>query len=245
MQLIEQRLETSPTPVTDGEGVPDGRGIRVVVFEATRMNSELLSRALESSNCGIRVVGTYTSSAVPSTPLDGEICVISSHLREGEIAGFGLLRRLRTSNPSLQCVMLLERDDKELVIEAFRSGAMGVCEREQSYELLCKCIYSVHAGQVWANSRQLRYILQALTAPAPAHLTNLQGHLLLTRREGQIVSLVVEGLKNREIAELLKVSQHTVKNHLFRVFDKLGISSRAELILRLFGHQNSADGKEP
>ena len=62
---------------------------------------------------------------------------------------------------------------------------------------------------------------------------------MLTQREEAIVSLVAEGLKNREIAETLKLSEHTVKNHLFRVFEKLGISNRAELILYLLGNKGS------
>ncbi len=134
--------------------------------------------------------------------------------------------------------MLLDWDDKELVIKAFRAGALGVVVREQSYELLCKCVYSVHRGQVWANSQQLRHLLDALVTGTPGKLTDAQGKVLLSSREEQIVSLVAEGMKNREIAELLSLSEHTVKNHLFRIFERLGISSRAELILYLFSHRH-------
>jgi DNA-binding CsgD family transcriptional regulator len=66
---------------------------------------------------------------------------------------------------------------------------------------------------------------------------DVKGRILLTRREEEIVSLVADGLKNREIAEHLKLSEHTVKNHLFRVFERLGISSRAELILYVDGQR--------
>jgi DNA-binding NarL/FixJ family response regulator len=65
--------------------------------------------------------------------------------------------------------------------------------------------------------------------------------VLLSKREHEIVSKVAEGMKNREIAELLGVSEHTVKNHLFRVFERLGISSRAELILYLHGQRLKLD----
>ena len=221
---------------------PSQQIVRVVVFESTRMNSELLSRALESSDFGIKVVGMYTSSATLPPTIEAEVCIISASLSDGNLVGFTVLKRLTKSNPQLQCIMLLDRDDKDMVVDAFRNGAMGVCEREQSYEFLCKCIVSVNSGQVWANSRQLRYVMQALAAGISTHVTNSQGQVLLTSREEQIVSLVADGLKNREIAEMLKVSQHTVKNHLFRVFEKLGISSRAELILYLLGRKNSEEG---
>ena len=136
--------------------------------------------------------------------------------------------------------MLLDRASRDLVIEAFRSGALGVCERSQPYRMLCKCVYSVQRGQVWANSQQLRYVLEALVTGMPSRVTNVRGEFLLTQREEAIVSLVAEGLKNREIAESLKLSEHTVKNHLFRVFEKLGISNRAELILYLLGTKGSS-----
>jgi DNA-binding NarL/FixJ family response regulator len=137
--------------------------------------------------------------------------------------------------------MLLDHDERDLVVEAFRSGAIGVCERSQSCETLCKCIHSVHRGQVWANSQQLRYLLEALSGGMPGRVTDVRGQVLLTQREGEVVSLVAEGLRNREIAEALKISEHTVKNHLFRVFERLGISSRAELILYLLGQRSTAN----
>jgi DNA-binding NarL/FixJ family response regulator len=91
---------------------------------------------------------------------------------------------------------------------------------------------------VWANSQQLQYVLDALVSGIPARVTDVRGKTLLSNREEQIVSLVAEGLKNREIAESLSLSEHTVKNHLFRIFERLGISSRAELILYLFSQKN-------
>jgi DNA-binding NarL/FixJ family response regulator len=208
------------------------------------MGSELLARALESSRFALKVTGTYTSSIIPldsldADVLDADVAVISPILSDGPLAGFSVLKRLSKVNPRLQSVMLLDRDEKELVIESFRAGAMGVCGRNEPYELLCKCICSVHSGQVWANSQQLRYVLSALVSGISTRITNLQGQPLLSSREEQIVLLVAEGFKNREIAESLSLSQHTVKNHLFRIFERLGISTRAELILYLLGQKNA------
>lgn len=206
------------------------------------MGAELLSRALESSRLGITVVAppvTLTATTEPKK-VAADVALISANLRDRPLAGFALLKQLLKVNPFLRCIMLLDSDEKDLVVEAFRSGAMGVCEREQPYKQLCKCVDSVHRGQIWANSQQLRYVLEALVAGMPTRITDAQGKLLLTRREEQIASLVAEGLKNREVAEQLKLSEHTVKNHLFHIFERLGISSRAELILYLFSHKNSA-----
>ena len=225
--------------------VSDVKNIRVAIFETTQMSCELMSRAFEVGSCDIEVVLTGVSSEPPNdTRLnDAHVVVISSTLKEGRLSGFALLRQLSKANPNLNCVLLLDQDERELVIEAFRSGAVGVCERSQPYELLHKCIVCVNGGQVWANSLQMRYVLDALSSGLPPFVIDARGKILLTKREQEIVSKVAEGLKNREIAELLNVSEHTVKNHLFRIFERLGISSRAELILYLYGQQSSTSGR--
>lgn len=89
----------------------------------------------------------------------------------------------------------------------------------------------MHKGQIWANSHELQFILDALAEAAPLRLVDAKGVKLLTKREQEVVNLVAEGFKNSEISHNLSLSGHTVKNYLFRVFEKLGISSRSELIL--------------
>jgi len=91
-------------------------------------------------------------------------------------------------------------------------------------------------GQVWANSEQLRFLLD-LVAEAPSlSVLNSRGQKLLTPREEQVVALVAEGLSNRNIARELDLSEHTVKKYLFRIFDKVGISTRVELVLYAVNH---------
>jgi DNA-binding NarL/FixJ family response regulator len=65
---------------------------------------------------------------------------------------------------------------------------------------------------------------------------NSRGHQLLTPREEQVVALVAEGLSNRDTARELNLSEHTIKKYMFRIFDKLGISSRVELVLYAVNH---------
>ena len=84
---------------------------------------------------------------------------------------------------------------------------------------------------MWVSSRELHYLLQALAEPAPIRLNNVNGNALLSARELEVVSCLAEGLTNREIAQRLTLTEHTVKNYLFRIFDKLGVSSRVEVVL--------------
>jgi DNA-binding NarL/FixJ family response regulator len=100
-------------------------------------------------------------------------------------------------------------------------------------------IQSVHRGQVWANSEQLQYLIEGITQVPSLRMVNAMGIKLLTPREEQVVALVAGGLSNREVAHELSLSEHTIKKYLFRIFDKLGISSRVELVLYAVSHGGS------
>jgi DNA-binding NarL/FixJ family response regulator len=105
--------------------------------------------------------------------------------------------------------------------------------------MLAKCIQCVASGQVWASSSELHYVLEALSeSGVPAGL-NFDGGLL-SARETDVVRCVTEGLTNREIAQRLSLTEHTVKNYLFRIFDKLGVSSRVEVVLYAFRNGKAA-----
>ena len=147
------------------------------------------------------------------------------------------------SKPSV--IMILDSSKPTMVVEAFRAGASGIFSRDQSSELLCKCIHAVHKGQVWANSKELHFIIDALGPALPAKPVSLRGSNLLTKREEGVVDLVAEGMTNRDISQQLKLSEHTVRNYLFRIFNKVGTSNRLELALYAidrregFGQQSS------
>lgn len=205
---------------------------KVIIFEASVMNCELFSRLLNHSPYGAKVLGYSqgVSRLGPDLAQAADVALISYNLEDGPGTGFMALRNMQRYKGSLRCVVLLERDDAALVVEAFQLGASGICKREDSCESLCKCIYQVHQGQVWAGTQQLHHLLRALTAGYQDAGRESPRQVLLTRREEQIVALVVDGQRNRAIAERMHLSEHTVKNHLFRVFGKLGVSSRSELI---------------
>ena len=97
--------------------------------------------------------------------------------------------------------------------------------------MLWRCINAVHKGQVWANSGQLQLVLSVLRNSAPIRGVASSGMNLLAERETQVANLVAEGLPNKAIAQRLGITDHTVGNYLFRIYNKLGISTRVELVL--------------
>lgn len=142
------------------------------------------------------------------------------------------LRRFHLSHPEIPKVLLVDSCDRELVLTAFRSGARGIFPiTDANLRLLCKCLLRVAAGQIWANTEQLNYVMDLISEAPSLRVLNSAGSSLLTPREEQVVALVAEGLGNREIARELNLSSHTVKKYLYRVFEKLGISTRVELVL--------------
>jgi DNA-binding NarL/FixJ family response regulator len=148
-----------------------------------------------------------------------------------------IVRRLHLAHPEIAKIILLNTYDRDIVINAFRSGACGLfCFSQYPVRMLYKCIQSVHQGQVWANSEQMKYLIEAVSQVPSLHMVNSRGMRLLTPREEQVVALVADGLSNREVARELALSEHTVKKYLFRIFDKLGISSRVELVLYALSH---------
>src|SRR5581483_5891790 len=94
----------------------------------------------------------------------------------------------------------------------------------------------------WADNRQLDVLVRALANTPVVRATNAEGMNLLSEREMQVVRCLSEGLTNREIAERLNLSQHTIKNYLFRVFDKLGVSSRVELLSMTLTRSSNSQG---
>ncbi len=142
------------------------------------------------------------------------------------------LRRFHLSHPDIPKILLVDSCDRDLAISAFRSGARGIFSiSEANLRLLCRCLLRVAAGQVWANTEQLTYLLDVISEAPSVRVLNSRGNRLLTPREEQVVALVAEGLGNRQIARELNLSEHTVKKYLFRIFEKLGVSSRVELVL--------------
>jgi DNA-binding NarL/FixJ family response regulator len=161
-----------------------------------------------------------------------QVALISATLQDGVLSGLAIFPQLREQYPGVRLILMVDHPERELVVEAFRSGARGIftCYKSQ-FDALCKCISCVHSGQVWANAEQMDCLIDAVAQVPSVRLVNAKGASLLSKREEDVVRLVAEGLSNHDIAQQLRLSDHTVKNHLFHIFDKLGISSRVELVL--------------
>src|SRR5579864_5044627 len=208
--------------------------IRVLIADESPLGCELLKNSFTRFRFEVVACATSCSEIMDCIKVRSvDVALVSESLQGGPFAGFQALNELQASFPSVRVIILLKSAPRDLVVDAFRSGAEGVVCRTEPIQVLSKCIQAVHKGQIWANSHQLRFILEALIGSTPLRVINSKGRYLLAQREDEVANLVAEGLTNREIAQKLGVAEHTVSNHLFRIYEKLGISSRVELLLYL------------
>ncbi len=172
-----------------------------------------------------------------------DVALVSAALSDGPLAGFRALPTLQSLLPKCCVIVLLDDCDEELVVDAFRARARGVFFRADPMEQLVKCIDRVHQGQVWVRSQELRAVLDAFAESSP-FFGPTTGNFRLNERELMVARLVATGQTNRQIARRLNLSEHTVKNYLYRLFEKVGVRSRMELAVMMMNEpaQNGTNG---
>ena len=155
-------------------------------------------------------------------------------LRMPGVDGFAALQRLQKLDKKTKVLILTASDDKNEYVQAMKLGCSGIVLKQTSSDLIVKSIRKVNAGEIWLDSNTTAAVMREFAAPSESAS---QGGLRtrdrspLSQREREIVALVAQGYKNKEMAEKMFISEQTVKNHLHNIFDKLGVSDRLELAL--------------
>lgn len=169
---------------------------------------------------------------VPSSK--AELVLIDVHLPDKD--GLEVLRSLRNKMPSALFVMLTVEEDEEVIFQAIREGARGYILKHNSSEVLLKSLRACLNGEIlWGEEIYLK-VVEKMRKDLPFEtgknwITIFSS--LLSPRELEIAQLVLQGMSNKEIAKKLFISESTVKNHLSRIFQKLGVKDRVELALNI------------
>jgi DNA-binding NarL/FixJ family response regulator len=171
-----------------------------------------------------------------------EIVVIGAELNHQSQTGFDLAQMVSRAHPRVLIVILLNQSTHESVVNAFRCGARGVFSRQQPVAEFLDCVEHVRKGFIWAGALETTLLLDAFRCIPSPNVTVANEASALTERELQVVQCAAKGMTNKIIAAELGLSEHTVKNYLFRSFEKIGVSNRVELLfyLTLRGHSVGA-----
>jgi two-component system nitrate/nitrite response regulator NarL len=192
-------------------------------------------RTLLDSDDELNVVGEACNGAECIKMLGNlkpDILLLDLHMPDK--SGFDVLEEVDFDTVPTRVVILTAAEDDRDVVRAMRLGARGVVLKQSATEVLLKSIHRVHAGEIWLDNRMTAEVLNAFST---AEAVPRGGKPLISDREKEIVLLVVQGFRNREIGARLFISEQTVKNHLHNIFDKLGVSDRLELALYAIHHR--------
>ncbi len=218
--------------------------VRVIIYDSSTLQCELLATGLRSTRPEFDTRCADDLDALDSLLAADPNCIVI--LSDGSSSGGNIAqtRRLRPLFPELRFILLLPEGRLDRVIQAFKAGARGIVYSNENLEQLARCIESVSRGEVWVRATDLPRIFDGmLKSNGPA--ADLPSRYLLSRREEEISRLVADGLSNREVSQTLKISESTVKNSMFRIFEKLGISNRVELSRYVNGVAEAERPAEP
>jgi len=160
--------------------------------------------------------------------------VILLDLRMPNLDGLGALQTLQHTGSKARVIILTASEDKNEFVQAMKLGCSGIVLKQTSADLIVKSIRKVHSGEIWLDSHTTAAVMRQFASPAEIAAAGggrVRERSPLSTREREIVGLVAQGFKNKEMAEKMFISEQTVKNHLHNIFDKLGVSDRLELAL--------------
>lgn len=206
---------------------------RVFIVDRDSMSSDLLANAL-ARDSGFESAVVKASDLLSALAVnDVDLVVIGAEIDLKPGTGFDLAQSVARSHPNVAIVMLLNGASHDSVVAAFRCGARGVFSRQQPMSEFLDCVERTSKGFIWAGPVETDYLLAAMKQVPSSSIMIESDSAILTARELQVVRLASTGKTNKVIAGELGLSEHTVKNYLFRAFEKLGVSSRIELLFYL------------
>ena len=180
--------------------------------------------------------GTCADALTLTTREQPDIILLDLDL-SGEMA-LASIPALLAAAPQARILILTGVRDLELHRQAVRLGALGLVLKDKATEVLLQAIAKVQAGEVWLEGTMIASVLGEITRARRAPVVDREGAKIatLTDREREVITLVGEGLRNKQIADRLAISETTVRHHLTAIFAKLEVTDRLELVIHAYRH---------
>lgn len=217
---------------------PAPQKIRIVIVENQLVVREGL-RMLLDNHPGIKVVAMASTrpealEIIAREPSD----LIILDLELGGVSALPFIPQLREAAKTSRVLVLTGLRDSQTHQKAAQLGAMGVVLKEDAADLLLKAIQKVYLGEAWLDRLTLGNLIWQLSSQDKELIDPQRKKISsLTERERQVIALIAEGLKNKQIAERLFISPTTVTHHLSSIYSKLGVSDRLELVVYAFANK--------
>ena len=211
--------------------------IRILVADGHPIVREGLKTVL-ATNPSLEVCGEASDGAETiDRVIDLDPDIVLMELKLPKVDGLTVLRSLQTRAPRSRVILFTSSDNKDDLVEAMKLGCSGILLKNGPTALIEKSIQRVYAGEIWLDSTTTAAVIRQFASPIevivppPVNGRAVRERAQLSQREREIIILIAQGYKNKEIAEKMFITEQTVKNHLHNVFDKLGVSDRLELAL--------------
>jgi DNA-binding NarL/FixJ family response regulator len=249
--MIEQSPLSRVSPYTAATRESTADPITIAIADDHPVFRDGLARVLQAEE-GFRVVGTAANGAEALDLVEQhhpEILLLDLFMPG--VDGLATLQVLHTRRASTKVILLTASEERAHLVQAMQLGASGIVLKQDMTGVLVKSIRRVHAGEIWLNSSTTQAVMQRAEPAVPAVPFPPEAAALpvawqppengarpssLTRKEMEVVRLVAQGLRNKEIAARMFISEQTVKNHLRAVFEKLRVGDRLELALYAIHH---------
>ncbi len=213
--------------------------VRILIADRNRLSTNLLAESL--GHDGRFDIITSAGEEVPAACSSGkpDVALISAEFDSGAKTGLQVVRAVHSRQPRVEIVVLVDVSARDSILAAFRCGAKGVFCRTEPPSELRACVERVRRGEIWAGRREADYLLASLRSSPSCDGIDDDKVSILSKRELEVAECAAQGRSNKQIADELHLSEHTVKNYLFRIFDKMNVSNRFELLFVLY---NARDG---
>jgi two-component system, NarL family, response regulator DegU len=211
--------------------VEGSQPINVMLVDDHEVVLEGLIRILEKQG-GIKIVTVARSAEealekIVRFPVD----VIIVDIQLPGMNGIELIRSVKSDHPEIEAITLTVYDDEQLAKQAIKAGAIGYVIKDAAKDELVKAVRAAAKGESLISTSVARKLIEEITEPSARKKKKEEGLEELSQREVDVIKLMTRGYNNRQIAEILFISEHTVKVHIRNIFRKIGVVDRTNAVL--------------
>jgi DNA-binding NarL/FixJ family response regulator len=238
MPLTSLHTQDYGSSISDTGAAAQSHKIRIAVADGQPIRRGCLRKALTSKGDFQVVAEARNGAEVSDVLAEYGPDILLLDLNMPSLDGLAVLRKLRHFNRNTKVIVLAAPEDQPLFVQAMKLGACGIVGKQSGDELLFKSIRKVYAGEIWLDNATMSAVMRQFSSPSGRSGENCEDpiRVFLSRREQEIVALIAQGFRNKEIASQMDISDQTVKNHLHNIFDRLSVSNRLDVALYAIHH---------